>query len=85
LNSPPHAVKYVKLFLKPDTPLLAAGRLHLSTLFLLNGYTIVSLILAWEKIATFLLNWPQRLFSIRLFRKIAETPVQFKQPSDPHS
>jgi hypothetical protein len=29
LNSPPLAVKCVKLFLKPDTPLLAAGRLHL--------------------------------------------------------
>ncbi len=28
-NSPPLAVKYVKLFLKPDTPLLAAGSLHL--------------------------------------------------------
>jgi len=28
LNSPPLAVKYVKLFLKPDTPLLAAGSLH---------------------------------------------------------
>ncbi len=27
-NSPPLAVKYVKLFLKPDTPLLAAGSLH---------------------------------------------------------
>ena len=27
-NSPPLVVKYVKLFLKPDTPLLAAGSLH---------------------------------------------------------
>ena len=28
LNSPPLAVKYVKLFLNSDTPLLAAGRVH---------------------------------------------------------
>ena len=35
--------------------------------------------------ATFLLNGPQHLFLIKLYRKIAEAPVQFQPPSEPRS
>ena len=56
----------------------------LNTVFA-EGLTIVAWVSVWEALATFLLNWPQHLFHIRLFRKIAEAPVQFQQPSEPLS
>ncbi len=56
----------------------------LNTVFA-EGLTIVAWVSVWEALATFLLNWPQHLFLIRLFRKIAEAPVQFQPSSDPHS
>ncbi len=54
----------------------------LNTVFA-EGLTIVAWVSVWEALATFLLNWPQHLFHIRLFQKIAEAPVQFQQPSEP--
>jgi hypothetical protein len=45
-----------------------------------EGLTIVAWVSVWEALATFLLNWPQHLSHIRLFRKIAEAPVQFQKP-----
>ncbi|TLU82494.1 MAG: hypothetical protein FDX21_08310 [Chlorobium sp.] len=56
----------------------------LNTVFA-EGLTIVAWVSVWEALATLLLNWPQHLFLIRLFRKIAEAPVQFQPPSDPRS
>ena len=56
----------------------------LNTVFA-EGLTIVAWVSVWEALATFLLNWPQHLFHIRLFRTIAEAPVQFQQPSEPLS
>ena len=56
----------------------------LNTVFA-EGLTIVAWVSVWEALATFLLNWPQHLFHIRLFQKIAEAPVQFQQPSEPLS
>ena len=53
----------------------------LNTVFA-EGLTIVAWVSVWEALATFLLNWPQHLFLIKLFRKIAEAPVQFQQPSE---
>jgi hypothetical protein len=50
-----------------------------------EGLTIVAWVSVWEALATFLLNWPQHLFHIRLYRKIAEAPVQFQPPSKDHS
>ena len=50
-----------------------------------EGLTIVAWVSMWEALATFLLNWPQHLFLIKLYRKIAEAPVQFQPPSEPHS
>ena len=50
-----------------------------------EGLTIVAWVSVWEALATFLLNWPQHLFLIKLYREIANAPVQFQQPSDPHS
>jgi hypothetical protein len=50
-----------------------------------EGLTIVAWVSVWEALATFLLNWPQHLFRIGLFRKIAEAPVQFQLPSEPRS
>ncbi len=50
-----------------------------------EGLTIVAWVSVWEALATFLLNWPQHLFLIKLYRKIAEAPVQFQQPSEPLS
>jgi hypothetical protein len=47
-----------------------------------EGLTIVAWVSMWEALATFLLNWPQHLFHIKLFGKIAEAPVQFQQPSE---
>jgi hypothetical protein len=52
----------------------------LNTVFA-EGLTIVAWVSVWEALATFLLNWPQHLLHIKLFRKIAEAPVQFQQPS----
>jgi len=46
-----------------------------------EGLTIVAWVSVWEALATFLLNWPQHLFHIKLFWKIAQAPVQFQQPS----
>ncbi len=54
----------------------------LNTVFA-EGLTIVAWVSVWEALATFLLNWPQHLFLIKLFRKIAEAPVQFQPPSEP--
>ncbi len=54
----------------------------LNTVFA-EGLTIVAWVSVWEALATFLLNWPQHLFLIRLFKKIAEAPVQFQPPSEP--
>ncbi|MEI7694969.1 MAG: hypothetical protein WCI64_04900 [Chlorobium sp.] len=56
----------------------------LNTVFA-EGLTIVAWVSVWEALATFLLNWPQHLFLIKLFRKIAEAPVQFQQPSEPRN
>ncbi len=56
----------------------------LNTVFA-EGLTIVAWVSVWEALATFLLNWPQHLFHIRLFRKIAEAPVQFQRPAEPFS
>ncbi|MEI7825420.1 MAG: hypothetical protein WCI01_08970, partial [Chlorobiaceae bacterium] len=56
----------------------------LNTVFA-EGLTIVAWVSVWEALATFLLNWPQHLFLIRLFRKIAEAPVQFQPSSEPLS
>jgi hypothetical protein len=53
----------------------------LNTVFA-EGLTIVAWVSLWEALATLLLNWPQHLFLIRLFRKIAEAPVQFQPSSD---
>ena len=50
-----------------------------------EGLTIVAWVSMWEALATFLLNWPQHLFLIKLYRKIAEAPVQFQPSSEPHS
>ncbi len=50
-----------------------------------EGLTIVAWVSVWEALATFLLNWPQHLFLIKLFRKIAEAPVQFQPSSEPRS
>jgi len=50
-----------------------------------EGLTIVAWVSMWEALATFLLNWPQHLFHVRLYRKIAEAPVQFQPPSIDHS
>jgi len=46
-----------------------------------EGLTIVAWVSVWEALATFLLNWPQHLFHIKLFWKIAQAPVQFQHPS----
>lgn len=46
-----------------------------------EGLTIVAWVSIWEGLATFLLNFNPHLVHIRLFRKIAEAPVQFQQPS----
>ena len=54
----------------------------LNTVFA-EGLTIVAWVSVWEALATFLLNWPQHLFLIRLFKKIAEAPVQFQPHSEP--
>ena len=54
-------------------------RSFLNTVFA-EGLTIVAWVSMWEALATFLLNWPQHLFHIRLFRKIAEAPVLFQEP-----
>jgi len=56
----------------------------LNTVFA-EGLTIVAWVSMWEALATCLLNWPQHLFLIRLYRKIAEAPVQFQPPSEPRS
>ncbi|MEI8102458.1 MAG: hypothetical protein WCG61_02905 [Chlorobium sp.] len=56
----------------------------LNTVFA-EGLTIVAWVSVWEALTTFLLNWPQHLSRIKLFRNIAEAPVQFQQPSAPHS
>ena len=56
----------------------------LNTVFA-EGLTIVAWVSVWEALATFLLNWPQHLSLIRLFRKIAEAPVQFQPPPEPLS
>jgi len=56
----------------------------LNTVFA-EGLTIVAWVSVWEALATFLLNWPQHLFHIRLFRKIADAPVQFQPSSEPRS
>ncbi len=58
--------------------------LFLNTVFA-EGLTIVAWVSVWEALATFLLNWPQHLLLIRIFRKIAEAPVQFQPPSNTHS
>ena len=50
-----------------------------------EGLTIVAWVSVWEALATFLLNGPQHLFLIKLYRKIAEAPVQFQPPSEPRS
>jgi hypothetical protein len=47
-----------------------------------EGLTIVAWVSMWEALATFLLNGPQHLLHIKLFRKIAQAPVQFQQPSE---
>jgi hypothetical protein len=47
-----------------------------------EGLTIVAWVSIWEALATFLLNGPQHLLHIKLFRKIAQAPVQFQQPSE---
>lgn len=47
-----------------------------------EGLTIVAWVSVWEALATFLLNAPQHISYIRLFRKIADAPVQFQQPFD---
>ena len=49
-----------------------------------EGLTIVAWVSVWEALAIFLLNWPQHLSHIRLFRKIAEAPVQFQKPLGDH-
>ncbi len=54
----------------------------LNTVFA-EGLTIVAWVSVWEALATFLLNWPEHLFLIRLFQKIADAPVQFQPPSEP--
>jgi hypothetical protein len=56
----------------------------LNTVFA-EGLTIVAWVSVWEALATLLLNLPQHLFLIRLFRKIAEAPVQFQPSSEPYS
>ncbi len=56
----------------------------LNTVFA-EGLTIVAWVSVWEALATFLLNWPRHLFLIKLFRKIAEAPVQFQPSSEPRS
>ncbi len=53
----------------------------LNTVFA-EGLTIVAWVSVWEALATFLLNWPQHLFHIRLFRKIAEAPIQFQRSTE---
>ena len=53
----------------------------LNTVFA-EGLTIVAWVSVWESLATFLLNGPQHLRLIRLYRKIAEAPVQFQPPSE---
>ena len=50
-----------------------------------EGLTIVAWVSVWEALATFLLNWPQHLFLIKLYRKIAEAPVQFLPHAEPLS
>lgn len=52
---------------------------------LAEGLTIAAWVSMWEALATFLLNWPQHLLHIRLFKKISEASVQFQQPSAPSS
>lgn len=52
---------------------------------LAEGLTIAAWVSMWEALATFLLNWPQHLLHIRLFRKIAEASVQFQHSSEPSS
>ena len=47
-----------------------------------EGLTIVAWVSIWEGFATFLLNWVQHLFLIRLFIKIAHAPVQFQPPAE---
>jgi hypothetical protein len=53
----------------------------LNTVFA-EGLTIVAWVSVWEALATFLLNGPQHLHLIKLYRKIAEAPVQFQPPSE---
>ena len=50
-----------------------------------EGLTIVAWVSVWEALATFWLNWPRHLLLIKLFRKIAEAPVQFQPSSEPRS
>ncbi len=50
-----------------------------------EGLTIVAWVSVWEALATFLLNGPQHLVLIKLYRKIAEAPVQFQPPPEPRS
>ncbi len=56
----------------------------LNTVFA-EGLTIMAWVSIWEALATFLLNGPQHIFLIKLYRKIAEAPVQFQPPSEPRS
>ncbi len=56
----------------------------LNTVFA-EGLTIVAWVSVWEALATFLLNWPEHLFLIKLYQKIAEAPVRFQPPSVPGS
>ena len=53
--------------------------------FFAEGLTIVAWVSMWEALATCLLNWPQHIVLIRLYRKIAEAPVQFQPSSEPRS
>jgi hypothetical protein len=50
-----------------------------------QGLTVAAWVSLWEALATFLVNWTPYSRQIRMYERIAETPVQFMPAPVPAS